>query len=241
MRQAFMSEQACLDFLFDKVKKCLVTKLRANARMDSICERMFSLQVQMANISEEVTMKAGNGKSYRLVVLRGEPSERPELDMPQCLDRGLANGILEKMQKSQEDDEFEENEIDGPVMEEMEQLREEQACMEAEELEVVGNTSDEEEISAVVSKSTGAGYRRVKTFNHLPEYQKLETLGLTLIPSHVPGVFLSCHKTSRSWQGFYPGPSEQLSYSFGGTTKRTLSILRQGFWHYIYICLQEAF
>ena len=63
--------------------------------------------------------------------------------------------------------------------------------------------------------------KRVKAFHHREAFQKLEKEGLTMIPTHRHGVYLSFHQMSRTWQGFYPHVTSGLSYTFGGKTNRS--------------------
>ena len=67
------------------------------------------------------------------------------------------------------------------------------------------------------------GVKKVKSFHHRPEWKKLESNGLTMLPVHHTGLYISFHSTSRTWQGFYPNVKSGLAFTFGNTTKRDSS------------------
>ena len=200
-------------FLFNKVEKKLVTKLRSNADKKLLSEKMFSLRVTVVGEEmEELQVKAGNGEEHKLLLLRGDPVQCSE--MPSSLDVGVDGVVAEALQFENAqadmgpDDEQAQGEQDADMLEE-------QAKIEAEQdlEEFCANTSEEEALDELKPDKS---YVRVKSFDHRPAYVRLQKLGLTMLPTHKAGVFLSFHKTTSTWQGFYPGCAKQLSFTFGG-------------------------
>ncbi len=208
-------------FLFNKVEKTVVTKLRSNADKKVLSEKMFSLRVTVLGAEmEELQVKAGNGEEHKLLLLRGDPVECGE--MPSSLDVGVDGAVVEALQSEKgimgPDDEQAQGEQDADMLEE-------QAKIEAEQdlEEFCANTSEEEALDELKPDKS---YIRVKSFDHRPAYVRLQKLGLTMLPTHKAGsgVFLSFHKTTNTWQGFYPGCAKQLSFTFGGLKGSALDI-----------------
>ena len=86
------------------------------------------------------------------------------------------------------------------------------------DIQAANGASDEEEVSKLFEP--GEKFTKVKAFCYRDEYKKLQDKGLTMLPTHIPGVFLSFHKGTRTWQGFFPGVSS-CGFTFGGTTNRS--------------------
>ena len=216
----WLSNYQVLDFLFSKKTQGEVKTLRANADMKKIQEEMFSVQVVTASDLNDLKIKAGNGTAYQLLLLQGEAVQVDEL--PLCLDQGVASSAVASLQEGEQVKEPGSEEEDPENIANQGMLDEEEAMLEEElgedvmeDIEVMADSSDEE----MLDKMMHSNFTRVKTFMHRPVYKKFEEMGIALIPSHIGGVFVSFHSTSRTWQGFYPGCHEGLSMTFGGRTK----------------------
>lgn len=220
-------QEQCADvkMLFNIKSKCRVTKLNSKAHLKNVHQDMFSLRLQLSRDASQLRLRTGEGDSKRLVVLEGEPILGQ--DCPFLHAAGVDAEVLEAMKKKAAGDDFEDGEDHtgdhGANLEHQALL---QADKDAEiqfdepndALEICANTSDED-----VPEGNGSVImKRVKDFAHRAEYVKLSALGLTMLPVHRPGVFLSFHKTTRCWQSFYPGVCSGLSFSFGGSTNRAL-------------------
>lgn len=211
--------------LYDKIDHTVISKLRSNADIDKLKDRMFSLEIAVQDDLAQVKVKCANGEERDLVLLRGEGVD---CDVPGCLN-GVANNIAEELAAPAIDAEAGVEEADQEVN--FDQQQEEHILMtgdaenSGDELQIWANSSDEEAIQEIVP--TGA--TKVKSFSHRPAFVVLEKEGLTMVPSHKDGVFISFHKTTRSWQGFYPGSTLQMSFSFEGTTGRASSLLGRAF------------
>ena len=211
--------------LFDKVHKTNVTKLRANADMRNVAKTMFSLQVSIIGPNyEEMRIKTGSGDEHRLVLLRGEPVESP---LPAGLDDGLDDSVPEALMHGEQQripifDDGEEPDLE---------VLDQEAALEAEaedqdEAEIWANTSDEDAVMEIESALPAKHLARVKNFDHREAFVKLTARGLTMLPTHKSGVFLSYHKTSKTWQGYYPNCDKQMAFTFGGVKGRNLTAIR---------------
>ena len=76
--------------LFSKSKQSLVTKIRANADLRKLEEDTFSLTIQMSDDPSRLCVKAGSGRTRRLVLLQGQPVDQSCL--PSFLDSGVEGG-----------------------------------------------------------------------------------------------------------------------------------------------------
>ena len=215
-------------FLFHKGDQKLVTKLKKKQDMKDVSKTMFSLKITIDPQTFEFSIQAGNGVAMRLLLLQGEPVK--DVKLPLIID-GVAEevhddaleGELEQQNGDAEAEQLDQLEhIDGLECEQL--FEEEEQCV--EQPEFAGDSSDEEMIMELAPPE---GYKRVKNFNHREAYKHLESKDLTAIPTQIPGVTLSFHKLTRSWQGYFPGSTQQMSFSFAGTTKRAFSC------HHIYI------
>ena len=209
-------------FLFDKEKRSVVYKLPSKAALKHVEEKIFSLQVQAANQEGDFTIQCGNGALQKLVLLRLEPSAAQ--DVPPCLfDSGVAANVIEEAMGGGLGGAVEEVDVEIGENEEMnavDNAEAEQLCHEEVDLEeICANTSDEEEIQQL---KQGDGFKRVKTFCFRKSYKDLELQGLTMLPVHRPGVFLSFHGTTSTWQSYYPSSAIQMAFTFGTTSKRSL-------------------
>ena len=208
-------------FLFDKVKMQVVTKMRTNADLRTVSEKMFSLQVSITGDDLDIMLvKVGNGDQHRLVLLRGHPVQG-DGPIPSCFNAGISSEVKEALKNGEglEDTshiEHSDEEMDPDALEQ-------QALVEAEEgldrMEICMDSSDEEVIKPYVP---AGGYVRVKTWKDRPAFQKLSQKGLTMIPTHREGVFLSHHTERCTWQGHYPNCDKQMNFKYGGLKGRTL-------------------
>ena len=208
-------------FLFDKVKMQVVTKMRTNADLRTVSEKMFSLQVSITGDDLDIMLvKVGNGDQHRLVLLRGHPVQG-DGPIPSCFNAGISSEVKEALKNGEglEDTshiEHSDEEMDPDALEQ-------QALVEAEEgldrMEICMDSSDEEVIKSYVP---AGGYVRVKTWKDRPAFQKLSEKGLTMIPTHREGVFLSHHTERCTWQGHYPNCDKQMNFKYGGLKGRTL-------------------
>lgn len=210
-------------FLYDKVDRINVTKIRSNASTKMIAERMFSLQCKIGGDSrDKVTVTVANGVEHNLILLRGDPVVNEAI--PAVIDAGVAPEVVDALNANQ----LERNNLDTLHDEELpdaEMLQEEHVLAEetgqaAEMAEILADSSDEEALQGVYPNQQ---FVRVKSFLHRPAFKNLFEKGLTMLPSHVPGIFLSFHKSSQVWQASYPGCSLQLNFTFGKTTGRILA------------------
>ena len=208
--------------LFDKETKKRVTKIKTQGELKDASKKYFSMKITIDTQTLDFQIQAGNGDAMRLVLLQGNPVE--DVGLPAFLDSGVAGDAevvaLEGEIGEVQDDCF----LDGDEAHVTDMLEAEQLMEAAEDdLEFCGNTSDEEMMAEVAPEN---GFKRVKDFFHREAYKKLDAKGLALIPNHLPGVLLSFHKTTNTWQGYYPKPAVpvQMSFTFGGTTNRALSM-----------------
>lgn len=208
-------------FLFSKVSKCVVTKLRSNADLGRVQQEMFSLHVSFSTKPEDLCLRAGTGAPKRLVMLSGEQTGK--ILLPDCLDQGVSADVMDMLASG----ELAEGE-DGEVPEEAhhdpheEQALLEEEAMVTEDFDEVLASSDDEELPPPLSTEQT---KKVKNFDHRPEYKHLDSKGLAQIPRHKKGVFLSFHSQTRTWEGYYPGSSSGLAFTFAGRTKRDLSYI----------------
>ena len=205
--------------LFNRQTKSHVTRLRSNACMKNVQKNMFSISIALTEDPNNVQIQAGNGEICRLVLLKGEPVA-PTEEAPLCIDAGLHPGALE-MQQAEPENEAEQNDQHVNLEEQEELLKQDLQEMndpDEDAWQVLADSSDEE----LPDFLEGSKTKRVKSFSSRPAYKALEQRGLTLLPQHITGVHLAFHSTSRTWQGHYPNCHHGLSFTFGGSTKRTL-------------------
>lgn len=209
-----------LKLLFNKKKKKQVTKLRANASMKTILQEMLTVVVVFNDDPEQITIQAGTNPKWKLLLLEGEGA--PVEQSPACpfIENAGVDAVMIPGFQQEQGENIDDAEDDDPAMQELDVMLEQDlhAGGDGTEdmLEVMAQSSDEE--ACLVVHAGGSAVKKVKAFHHREEYQFLEELGLAMIPVHVPGVYLTFHKTSNSWQGFFPECHSGLSYSFGGTT-----------------------
>ena len=217
----FAQNRSVCKLLYNKDTKSHVSNLRSNADLKSISKNHFSLTVRALNDGAIFEVQAATGEPKKLMLLQGDPVPLEDGEIPADLDSGVAaeiaaaaaEGNLQDLHERHEEQEGEELGAEFiDALEEEKQLEEEKILE-----EVCCNTSDEEEVSKLFPSE---GFVKVKAFCYRDEYKKLQGQGLTMIPNHMQGIFLSFHKGTRTWQGFYPGVSTGLCYTFGGSTKR---------------------
>lgn len=212
-------QSACKEtkMLFDKNAQSCVLKLRANADLKAVQANMFSLRLCFHEDAENLMIHAGNGDGKQLVFLKSDPIAEDQCALPESFE-GVEPGVAESMQKPvvhPAEDEFLDQDMEGH--QEHEALL--QQDMAIDQWEILADTSDEEVDKLELSVKP----KKVKSFHFRPAYLKLEAKNLTMVPSHRQGVYLCFHSTSSTWQGFYPGVSHGLSYTFGSSTKRALA------------------
>lgn len=66
--------------------------------------------------------------------------------------------------------------------------------------------SDAEEVAVQDQK-----IKRLKNFNHRPEWLWLQEMDLANLPTHIPGCSIGVHVTRNQWQGYYGGHSCGMS------------------------------
>lgn len=213
--------------LFDKRKQCQVTKLRANVSMKNVAQNMVSILIGLSEDPSKLSIKAGKHSPRQLLLLEMQADDAQKASCPDFLAAGVDEALVAEVQASRdenaEDDEVEPAELDG---EDVQGALDEADCLlEAEQAlqddvdpdawEVLAESSDDE-----VANHIHTGIKKVKAFHHRPAFLELENVGLTMVPSHIKGMYLSFHKTTSTWQGFYPGCHSGLSFTFGGTTGR---------------------
>lgn len=218
--QEFREHNKEIRFLFSKEEKCQIRKVRNQQDLHKMNEKMFSLQVSLDAENGSLSIRAGKGMPRQLVLLRSEPCEVDQL--PQEFNHGVSNEVAEAFEWGLLDDGQPQPELEAEQLAEIEAKQAIDAGAPEEEEEVWGANTSEEELFEEAGVSKAAA--RVKDFFHRSSFQALETKGLVLVPNHVHGVFLSYHKSTRCWQGFYPGRRSGLGYCWGGSTGRALAL-----------------
>ena len=223
--EEFQQFRSQCKFLFDKERESAVYKLPSKAALKTVQTKMFSLKVVAETMEGDFTVQCGNGAPQTLVLLRSEAIAQ---DVPPCLfDMGVAPDVMEEAMGGGIDC-GENEEVDAMDVSMIDQAEAVQLCHgEADVEEICGNTSDEEDI---LQLKQGDGFKRVKTFCFRQSYKDLEMTGLTMLPVHRQGVYLSFHGTTSTWQSYYPiVPSGiQMAFTFGGTSKRSLLTVKVG-------------
>ena len=210
--------------LYNTRTQSRVTHLRSTADIKHVRKHFFSLRVQLSTNAGELKVQAGKGAAKQLVLLETEPVAPID---PDVLHAGVDDSVLTALQAQdaqvdgdEDAGEHSDQDMGGEDAAEVE-CEQLDALLEAEQdhLEILAQSSDEE-VEKVFALADPQKVKRVKAFCHREAFKKLEALGLTMIPVHRPGVYLSFHGTSRTWQAFYPNISSGLSFTFGGTTNR---------------------
>ena len=221
--EKFLTDTKVQKMLFNKVSKCLVTKIRKNISQARLEKEMFSVQIMMSAEPESLKIQAGNGEITRLVLLRGQPVVHDLL--PPFLDKGVAQSVMEAIEQGDENEELgaeDPVEPDDPegIHENFDDIDVQEAqqmeALEAENdlEEVLCDTEEEDELAAAIP----SGFVRVKDFMSRASWKTLDSYGLAVLP---PGVSIGYHKTTRCWQAYYEGSSKDLSSTHSGTTNRT--------------------
>lgn len=200
-----------IKLLFNRQEQKVVPRLKSAAELRLVHETMFSLQITLEGAPDQLTVRAGSGEALPLVMLRGEPLVG-ETALPGAFAGGVADEVLEVWQEVEPELEHVEEGVD-------EQAELQEFMQEDDIQEFMAQTSDEEEIRKVAS----GPFVRVKDFCARQAFRNLDAKGLTIIPVHIGGVFLSYHKGSRTWQGSYA--SKGCCFSHGGSTNRASASL----------------
>ena len=220
--QDFKEHRSEIRLLFNQEEQRSIHRVQSKAELKKAGNKLFSMKVTADYETGCFQVKTGKGAVKELVLLKGEPTESDPV--PECLG-GVAADIASAVVNGELECEAAEAVIIGLDEEEnmadMDHMEDEKAWEEEKDLEeVCCNTSDEE----VVTKAMcGSDFKKVKSFFHRPAFQKLDSQGLVMIPSHVHGAFLSFHATSSTWQAFYPDSTVQMSFTFGGKAKSNLA------------------
>ena len=208
-------------FVFSKEHQQVVTESK---RVTADC---IAVQMHLDADPDKLEVSVASGQRYRLVLLAGLHSST---SLPETLDVGVPPDALNEMERTEQEDS--EASPTGIVGDEEPDPDEEHAQMykdaayhmdfpEAEDedfdLEVLAESGDE---LPEFKEPKDQAARRVKSFNHREAWNELELEGLTLVPSHIVGCFVSYHKRNQQWQAFYPGLRSK-SVSWGRDTKRT--------------------
>lgn len=219
-------ERASCNMLFSRKKQAQVHSIRSNMELSKMERELFSVHVAFSMEPHELQLKASNGDARRLILIKGAPSEngcvpvfldqKPhEADLRQAME-------VEQLEGSEDEADIEDQAdvqgVDGfqdeqDALLEMDRFQEEDTGV-----EVLADTSDEDMVKETVTTM----HTRVKSFFHREAFKKLSDRGLTELPC-MPGVLISYHSTSRSWQGYFPGCHEGLSMTWGGRTLRSES------------------
>lgn len=222
--EKWCTDRGSCNLLFSKAKKSVIHAIRSNADANKMRQDLFSILIQFSEDRERLLVRAANGASQRLVLLQGEAAA--ESGVPDILDQRPTAEQVEQVLGQQEEEDVEDTASAGSQNEHDEEalkIDEEHANLEEEMQfqnnlqEIMADSSEEEVVQATVSGQ----HSRVKSFHHREAYRKLQELGLADIPSVMPGVFLGCHATTRTWQGFFPDEHTGLSATWGGSTGRT--------------------
>ena len=215
-----------IKLLFNKRKQTLVHKVRANVSMKLVTQGFLSVEISMDADPDQLTIKSGSNAPWRLLLLESEPFEgSEEVDCPPVLDGGVDASLLEALKaenlKGADDDDLPD--------EHQAQLDEQEALLEAD-MEAQDDVKDCLEVLVMSDDETwssdilGAA-KKVKSFHHRLAYTQLEEEGLVMLPYHCPGMFLSHHSTSNTWQGFFPNCHSGLSFTYGNTTGSALAYI----------------
>ncbi len=235
---AWLADSSEVKLLYNMEKKTLVTRLRGNVNMDTIQKSMFSLHLFLSEDEDKLRLKAGDHTDCKkLVLLESDPvQDQAPCVLPDAVAcAGVDPAVLDNLHQAAHAEE--EEEANFANNEQMDAMHEADALEQAEK-DIAFQHEDIMEICAHSDEEipeTKVPVKRVKEFNHRPEYVKLSGFGLTMLPTHRTGVYLSHHSTSNCWQSFYPGATTGLSFSYGGKTKRISVHMENTMYIYIYI------
>ncbi|CAK9036997.1 unnamed protein product [Durusdinium trenchii] len=212
-------ERASCNLLFSRKKQAPVHSIRSHTELSRMEKDLFSVHVAFSMDPQELQLRASNGDSQRLLLLKGAPSK--DGCVPGFLNQKPNDSDLQQAMQEEEQEPGSEHESgmedDRGFQDEQEALLEQDNSQErGEDVEVLADTSDEEAVKQTVSTI----HTRVKSFFHRPAYKALADRGLVDLPC-MSGVLLSYHSTSRCWQGYYPGCHQRLSMTWGGRTLRS--------------------
>lgn len=181
----------------------------------------IAVELNISEEPEELTLTAGNGTVYRLMLLGTEiiPSDQvpADIDLPASA-RKMAENQKEDQVPCLEDEDVEDEgqeehaEIGFGVEFDAAPLEDEEAPM----MELLCGSSDEE-----VEVPTTFTTAKVKSFDQRAAYAALQAKGLTDIPRHIVGCSIGYHKSNRQWHGFYAEHTIGMTYTWGGKNQRT--------------------
>ena len=211
--------------VFNKRRKCYVGEAR------SVNKDCVALVLHLSDEPSQLTLSSGsveNSQRFRLVLLKKDTVAMPD-HVPTILDKPIPAGALNSEDDQQvaelEDDDcqdqMEMSEFEAKQMDE--EMNEANApCMaiddETDEFVYLGDSSDEELSGPGIPASSNV--TKVKNFFRREAWVRLDQLGLTDLPRHIPKCSIGYHQTSGQWQGFYPNATFPLSSFYGGSTKR---------------------
>lgn len=221
--EQWLRDRSSCNLLFSKTKKAQVISINSHQQLSKMKPDLFSVHLTFAADPSDLVVKASNGDAQRLVLLKGAPAE--EGPLPVFLDQQVSQDDIDQAVGMPEADEWDEgDEGDQGHDQERDEISgvvDEEAALVEEDLlqcdEILAATSEEEMIQELAPTVV-----RVKSFMHRPAFCRLAAQGLTDLPGSVKGIFVSCHATTQTWQGFYPGGGQSgLSRTWGHTTNRT--------------------
>ena len=224
--QEWTSSGQKVKMLFNKKAEKLVNKLRANVSMKNVTTNFLSVEISMDADPGNLTIKSGSNNPWKLMLLEGDPFDGvEEVGCPAALDGGVDPSLLEELKSKDQEEQEEANDDVDPLVQAA--LDEQNELLEADQAIEDDGVDDPFEVMALsddeaVSAHVLGAVKRVKQFNHRAAYVELDSEGLVMLPSHHPGLYLSFHSTSSTWQGFYPNCHSGLSYTFSKTTGRAL-------------------
>ena len=207
-------------FLASAQEKLIFCKRRKRLICDAkqVNKECFALELNLSDDATKLTLAPVRGTAHRLVLLKAGTMDAAAL-IPSELDRPVPGDIVPDDQS------------DGDVENEGEPLGEDQIRDYADQMHQFNNPADAIEEEAGVDvladsdddlEALGLSHAtRVKSFHTRESWVALEHKGLTDLPRHVQGCFVSCHATSCQWQGFYPGCTTGMSAKWGGLTRRS--------------------
>ena len=219
----FVKNRTTSQLLFSRKDEKPVTKIRSNADWKKMKEDLFSIEIHMSDDPDGLRLQTSAGASQRLVLFQGAPMD--EAALPGFLDNAgfsqtavdaVVHDYKEKAEEMNSDEEMEEKQdADDPGF-----------LHEAEALEALAHGQDDpEEILAcsseeeIIARDLGLEkFVRVKDFHHREEYRALQARDAVQVP---PGSFISYHKSTRCWQGFFENSSAGLGFTHGGQTNRS--------------------
>lgn len=204
--------------IFDKVKhKCINDAKHVN-------KECFAVQLHLSEEASQLELSACTGQRFRLVLLRGSKVDTNE-EVPVGFEGPVPQDAIDQL--SDGEGEGEELEIGEEAQQDLIDHERDQAvageCDDSEPLEdgdveeIMGDSDEDVQDYGLNTKSAS----KVKNFNTRAAWVELDSMGLTLLPRHVPHCSIGFHSSNRQWHGFYPEVHSGLCSSFGGRTNRS--------------------